>query len=217
MKKENDILEKTLEIAENGYDNAYLFLLDAYKKSGIKLKLVLLCSNTKELVDMIKERDLENSVEILGFRTNPYPYIKNAKALILSSEREGLPTVLIESLILGTPVVSTNCISGPSEILTGELSKYLANVNDSDDLALKMNQILKDEVIIKDESIQKFNENKTDHSESQSRIDVGFVVIPKTIVCHYRPPIRKVLAQLQNLFWLFLRHKFLQPRRSLRQ
>lgn len=134
-------------------------LLDAYKKSGIKLKLILLCSNTKELVDMIKERGLEDSVEILGFRTNPYPYIKNAKALILSSEREGLPTVLIESLILGTPVVSTNCISGPSEILTEELSKYLANVNDSDDLSLKMNLILKDEIVIKDKYLEKFNED----------------------------------------------------------
>lgn len=134
-------------------------LLDAYKKSGIKLKLILLCSNVKELVEMIKERDLEDSVQILGFRTNPYPYIKNAKALILSSEREGLPTVLIESLILGTPVVSTNCISGPSEILTGELSKYLANVNDSDDLALKMNQILEDKLVIEDKYIEKFNED----------------------------------------------------------
>lgn len=137
----------------------YDILLDAYKKSGVKLKLILLCSNTKELVNMIKERSLENSVEILGFKTNPYPYIKNAKALILSSEREGLPTVLIESLILGTPVVSTNCISGPSEILTGELSKYLAKVNDSDDLALKMIQVLKDEIVIEDKFIEKFNEN----------------------------------------------------------
>jgi glycosyltransferase involved in cell wall biosynthesis len=134
-------------------------LLDAYKKSGIKLKLILLCSSTKDLVDMIRERDLENSVEILGFRTNPYPYIKNARALILSSEREGLPTVLIESLILGTFVASTNCISGPSEILTGELTKYLANVNDSDDLALKMNQVLNDKIIIQDKYIEKFNEN----------------------------------------------------------
>lgn len=134
-------------------------LLDAYKKSGIKLKLVLLCSNTKELVNMIKEKSLENSVQILGFRTNPYPYIKNAKALVLSSEREGLPTVLIESLILGTPVVSTDCISGPSEILTGDLSKYLAKVNDSDDLALKINCLLEDKIIIKDEYIEKFNEN----------------------------------------------------------
>jgi glycosyltransferase involved in cell wall biosynthesis len=133
-------------------------LLDAYKKSGIKLKLILLCSNTKELLDMIKERDLENSVQILGFRTNPYPYIKNAKALILSSEREGLPTVLIESLILGIPVVSTNCISGPSEILTEKLSKYLVRVNDSDDLSLKMSQVLKDEIVIEDKYIEKFNE-----------------------------------------------------------
>lgn len=136
----------------------YDILLDAYKKSSIKLKLVLLCSNPKELIDMIKERDLEKSVQILGFRTNPYPYIKNAKALILSSEREGLPTVLIESLILGIPVVSTNCISGPSEILTNNLSKYLAKVNDSDDLAQKMAKILNDEIIIEDKYIEKFNE-----------------------------------------------------------
>lgn len=136
----------------------YDILLDAYKKSGMKLKLVLLCSNAKELVNMIKDRNLENSVEILGFKKNPYPYIKNAKALILSSEREGLPTVLIESLILGTPVVSTNCISGPSEILTGDLSKYLVKVNDSDELALKINQILEDKILIQDKYIEKFNE-----------------------------------------------------------
>lgn len=108
---------------------------------------------------MIKDRSLEDKVVILGFKKNPYPYIKNAKCLVLSSEREGLPTILIESLILGTPVVSTNCISGPSEILTGELSKYLAKVNDSNDLALKMKQIIKNNIIIKDEYIAKFSEN----------------------------------------------------------
>jgi glycosyltransferase involved in cell wall biosynthesis len=133
-------------------------LFDSYKKSEANLKLVLLCNENKELLKMIKDRSLEDKVVILGFKKNPYPYIKNAKCLVLSSEREGLPTILIESLILGTPVVSTNCISGPSEILTGELSKYLAKVNDSNDLALKMKQIIKNNIIIKDEYIAKFNE-----------------------------------------------------------
>jgi len=133
-------------------------LLDAYKLLDTEIKLVLLCSEDKELLKMIEDRSLQNRVIILGFRKNPYPYIKNAKCLILSSEREGLPTVLIESLILGTPVVSTNCISGPNEILIDNLSKYLANVNDSKDLALKINQIMKDKVVIKDECIDRFNE-----------------------------------------------------------
>lgn len=136
----------------------YDILLDAYKKSAIELKLFLLCSPIKELIEMIKDRGLEKKVIILGFNKNPYPIIKRAKFLILSSEREGLPTVLIESLILGTPVVSTNCISGPSEILTGELSKYLAKVNDSDDLSIKMNQMMEHNIGIKDEYISKFSE-----------------------------------------------------------
>ena len=154
IKKEDYILSASAFRPVKRHD----ILLDAYKKSGTKLKLFLLCSLTKELIDMVKEKNLENSVEILGFKRNPYPYIKNAKALILSSEREGLPTVLIESLILGTPIVSTNCISGPSEILVGDLSKYLAKVNNSDDLALKMNLLLEDNIVIEDEYINKFSE-----------------------------------------------------------
>ena len=133
-------------------------LLDSYKSLSTKIKLVLLCSENRELLKMIKERDLQDKVIILGFKKNPYPYIKNAKCLILSSEREGLPTVLIESLILGTPTISTNCISGPSEILTGKFSKYLAKVNDSKDLAKKIEDLLIDNPNIESKMIDKFNE-----------------------------------------------------------
>jgi len=133
-------------------------LLDSYKFLATKIKLVLLCSENRELLKMIKERDLQDKVIILGFKKNPYPYIKNAKCLILSSEREGLPTVLIESLILGTPTISTNCISGPSEILTGKFSKYLAKVNDSKDLAKKIEDLLIDNPNIESKMIDKFNE-----------------------------------------------------------
>jgi glycosyltransferase involved in cell wall biosynthesis len=55
--------------------------------------------------------------------------MKKEKLTLLTSEREGLPTVIIESLICGTPVISTDCPSGPREILTGELAEWLVPVN----------------------------------------------------------------------------------------
>ena len=147
-------------ISASAYRNVkrHDILLDAYKLLNTDIKLVLLCKENDNLKKMIKNRGLEKSVIIIGFRTNPYPYIRNAKCLILSSEREGLPTVLIESLILNTPVVSTNCISGPNEILTGNLSKYLAKVNNSKDLAHKINKQLNSNIIIDSKSIEKFSE-----------------------------------------------------------
>ena len=132
-------------------------LLEAYAKLKDPPPLKLLCPSNPDLVKLIKKFGLEEKVEIIGFKTNPYPYIKNAKILLLSSEREGLPTVLIEALILGTPVVSTDCVSGPSEILTGELSKYLAKVNDSDDLNKKITLAIEYYPEIKEFHIEKFS------------------------------------------------------------
>lgn len=137
--------EKRLDIA-----------LKAYSLLSNPPKLKLLCKYDKNLVRMIKDLDLENKVEILGFKKNPYPYMKNAKLLILSSEREGLPTVLIESLILKTPVVSTDCYCGPNEILTKELGVYLAKVNDYVDLSEKIKLALKEYPPINDEYVSKF-------------------------------------------------------------
>lgn len=53
----------------------------------------------------------------LGFKSNPYKYIANCDLLVLSSLYEGLPNVIIESIAIGTPVVATDCLSGPREIL----------------------------------------------------------------------------------------------------
>ncbi|RLA57390.1 MAG: hypothetical protein DRQ78_13560 [Epsilonproteobacteria bacterium] len=159
---------KKLDLPEESYllsASAFRFvkrhdiLLETYAKLKNPPPLKLLCPLNPELLKLIKKFDLEKKVEILGFKTNPYPYIKNAKMLILSSQREGLPTVLIEALILGTPVVSTDCVSGPSEILTGKLSKYLAKVNDSDDLSMKIQLALKQYPEIEDKYLDKFNQD----------------------------------------------------------
>jgi len=112
-------------------------LLEAYKLSDIDTPLVLmgkgpLRQNIEILIEKLK---LTNKVIIIDFQKNPYPYIKFAQALLLTSDAEGLPTVLIEALICHTQVISVDCPSGPSEILTGELRKYLCPMNDIQMLA----------------------------------------------------------------------------------
>lgn len=67
----------------------------------------------------VRRLGIEDHVALPGFLDNPYACIARAAVLALSSDWEGLPTVLIESLALGTPVVSTDCPSGPREILLG--------------------------------------------------------------------------------------------------
>jgi glycosyltransferase involved in cell wall biosynthesis len=69
----------------------------------------------------VSKYGLEERVSLPGFVTNPYPYMKHASLFALSSLWEGMPVVLIEAMAAATPVIATNCPSGPSELL-GEIS-----------------------------------------------------------------------------------------------
>ena len=84
-----------------------------------------------ELLRKISTLNLLDKIHILGFDKNPYRYIKRSKCLVLTSLSEGLPTVLVESLILGTPVVSTNCPTGPDEILYKCRNLSLVDINEN--------------------------------------------------------------------------------------
>ncbi|PQJ39237.1 hypothetical protein BTN99_20595 [Vibrio campbellii] len=122
-------------------------LLLAYKRlvdNGFTESLLLIGDGPErvKLESMAKSLGLSNKVIFCGFLSNPYPLVSKSKCLVLSSEREGLPTVIIEALCLGVPVVSTNCESGPSEIMQGKLAEYLTRVNCSDDLANKISSVL---------------------------------------------------------------------------
>lgn len=92
-------------------------LLDAWTRVATDHLLVLLCAPAPKLQAMIDSRGLADRVFIAGFQLNPYPWIAGADLLVLCSDHEGLPNVLIEALACGTPTVSTDCPSGPREIL----------------------------------------------------------------------------------------------------
>ena len=117
-------------------------LLAAFARAGLRHTLVLLAPPDARLAALIAQAGLERRVTIAGFQANPYPWMAAADLLVLCSDHEGLPNVLIEALACGTRVVSTDCPSGPREILGGELAQRLVSCDDADALALAMRAAL---------------------------------------------------------------------------
>ena len=116
-------------------------LLEAFAQANLPAKLVIIGQGetavTTRLKTKIAELNLQQRVVMAGFAKNPLPVIKGARLFALSSDSEGLPTVLIESLICGTPIVSTACPGGVDEIMVDELSPYKADLN-AESLAEKL-------------------------------------------------------------------------------
>jgi len=139
-------------------------LIRAWLEADVPQKLVLVGGTTDEkeedylrhLKTLIRELGVEDRVIFTGFQKNPYPWVKHASLFAMSSESEGLPTVLIESLILGTPVVSTDCPTGPSEILTGPFAAFLSPIGDIKALANNIRKALEHYPGIDDEFLSRF-------------------------------------------------------------
>ncbi len=91
---------------------------------------------------LIAELGLQNDVRLPGFVDNPYAYMARAGVFALSSRSEALPTVLIEAMACGCPVVSTDCPSGPAEILQGGKHGALVPVGDDEALAAALQDAL---------------------------------------------------------------------------
>lgn len=144
-------------------------LLRAYALAGVDLPLVLLggvsgpdgLAYENEMRRLAAELGIADRVIFAGFHQNPYPWVKKAALLAMSSDSEGLPTVLIESLIIGTPVVSTDCPTGPSEILTGDLATFLSPVGDAPALAANIRAALAAYPVIGDEHVERFRSEAT--------------------------------------------------------
>ncbi|MCW3105602.1 MAG: glycosyl transferase [Segetibacter sp.] len=113
-------------------------------KENLQLLIIGMGSLDQELQKQVDALGLQEKVYLLGFRQNPFSYLAKSDLLVLSSTYEGLPTVLIEALALGINVVSTNCPSGPDEILANGEYGWLAVNNDVDSLAANMETALMD-------------------------------------------------------------------------
>jgi glycosyltransferase involved in cell wall biosynthesis len=88
-----------------------------------------------ELKNLSRDLGIEEDFALPGYVTNPFAYMARAAVFALSSRWEGLPFVLVEAMAVGTPVVSTNCESGPAEILDNGKYGTLVPVGDPQALA----------------------------------------------------------------------------------
>ena len=122
-------------------------LIDAYSKSILpkkNIKLIILGDGKNKIVLQKLALDLgvQNSVIFKGFCENPYAYMKNALFMVLSSKNEGFPNVIIESLATGTPVVSYDCFTGPSEIITHRNNGLLVENQNLEKLTKALNLLI---------------------------------------------------------------------------
>ncbi|MCS3434139.1 glycosyltransferase [Klebsiella sp. BIGb0407] len=135
-------------------------LLQAYAQSHIKAPLLLLgqgnAEQTAKITALAKELGISDRVILKGFQANPLPWIKSARLLVSSSDSEGFGNVLVEALIVNTPVVSTRCPGGPAEILIGELARGLSDL-DSASLARTMKDIYDNPPPIDQNTLQRFS------------------------------------------------------------
>lgn len=128
-------------------------LLRAYRllreKYGHQERLYLLGKGHSEqqLRQLAVELGIGNDVVFLGFTNNPYPWLAGCKALAHSAKFEGLPTVLVEGLMLDRLIVATDCPTGPREILGDGKAGLLVPVADAEAMAEALHRILTDEAL----------------------------------------------------------------------
>lgn len=143
-------------------------LIEAYSKSELPkndIKLLIIGDGIliDELINLVSKLNLSDKIIFKYYQNNPKPYFKNALFTVLSSQNEGFPNVLVESLATGTPVVSFDCFSGPAEIIQNENNGLLVENQNIEKLSLAMNRFINDENLYENckknafESINKFS------------------------------------------------------------
>jgi glycosyltransferase involved in cell wall biosynthesis len=109
-------------------------------------RLILLGSGPMldELRNLAASLGIADDVAFAGFVRNPLPYMRAADAFVLSSRSEGFGNVLVEAMGCGTPIVSTDCPHGPTEILAGGKYGVLVPPRDPEALALGFSRVLRE-------------------------------------------------------------------------
>jgi glycosyltransferase involved in cell wall biosynthesis len=125
-------------------DFATLIRAFALLRKEHSARLVILGRGRQEqrLRELTAKLGVATDVQLAGFVDNPYPYLAHGDLFALSSRWEGSPNVLTEALALGTPVVATDCRSGPREILQGGRYGPLVPVGDPESMAGAMARML---------------------------------------------------------------------------
>ncbi len=130
----------------------YTFLLKSFEELISKVEnveLIILGEGDlrKSLIEEAKVLGIYNKLHLLGFKSNPYKYLKRADCYVMSSKREGFPNALIEAMYVNGNVVSTDCETGPNEIITHRRDGFLVGLDSSSSMAEAIKILLLDKVV----------------------------------------------------------------------
>ena len=115
--------EKTfISVGRQVYQKGFWHLAKAFKlvlENEPDARLIIIGSgnNDVKLMKLINDLGIENRVLLTGFQKNPFKFIKKSQVYVMTSLFEGFPNILVEAMACGCPVISTDCKSGPKEIL----------------------------------------------------------------------------------------------------
>jgi glycosyltransferase involved in cell wall biosynthesis len=144
--KDFEALFKGFELAkENGYDGELYVIGDGENK------------DKQKIIELLEKNKFKSNIHLLGTKTNPFNWMKKCDKFILSSKFEGLPTVLIEALTVNDTVISSNCKTGPKEILDEGKIGYLFEVGNSEQLAKLMLEAKPKNRNLINDSLQRFS------------------------------------------------------------
>ena len=157
--KKNSFQKIILNVARLEKQKDHLTLLRGFKESlkiiDSNLIIIGYGSKKKDISKFIEENNLESKVKILDKVSNPYPYYKKADLFILTSLYEGFGNVLVEAAMFKIPIISTDCNSGPREILLNGKGGDLIKINNYKDLSEKIVNNLKSKNIVKTKIMKK--------------------------------------------------------------
>lgn len=144
---------KIIHVGRLEYQKNHELLLRSFKRvtdtiKDVELVLIGKGSLEEELKVLCNNLNIQDKVHFLGFQDNPYYFIKNSDLLVLSSRYEGLPHVVLESLALKVPVLATDCLSGPRDILGDSKYGYLVKNNSVSALSKMMIKLLRNDELL---------------------------------------------------------------------
>lgn len=152
-------------------DQPSLIKAFSHVRRQVDARLVIMGSGSESrrtrLRSIASELGVEKDFDFLDFDENPFRYMRRATVVVLSSRAEGLPTVLLEAMACGTPVVSTDAPHGPAEILNGGQWGKLVPVGDIPALAQAILEVFDGDVISKTE-LQRRAEDFSEHRAAEA-------------------------------------------------
>ena len=129
----------------------YPYLIKAFSmvRQSMPCRLVIIGDgeDKAKLIEMANELGVEKDSVFLGFQQNPFKYMAKSSLFVLSSLYEGFGNVIVEAMALGLPVISTDCPSGPAEIIEDKKSGLLVPVRDEQAMAGAMISVMTDELL----------------------------------------------------------------------